>query len=45
MKQPNMISNPDYKAKAMDELGHQILKYEGKQAVWKLEVSLGQTRK
>lgn len=45
MKQPKIIEIPVYKAKTMDELVHQILKYQGKQAVWKLEVSLGQTRK
>ena len=41
MKQPKMILTPVYKAKTMDELVHPILKYQGKQAVWKLEVSQG----
>lgn len=41
MKQPKMILTPVYKANTMDELLHLILKYSGKQAAWKLEVSQG----
>lgn len=34
-----MILTQVYKANTMDELFYLILKYSGKQAAWKLEVS------